>query len=241
MSITVDQYSNRIDNGGSVSWGTNPQAGSKVLLGISAFYGGGGAPTIVSVADNGTSPATWVADLSFLNSFGNGEQWIYRADGITLPASGGWVVTVTWGNMTVSEIGAISLLGAASGAPFATQHNEGSGPSSSSVSAGTGAGAGSYYLAHHNDNASTPETETTTGAFTQRFSQGAAGMHAWQLADFIGSGNQTASFSWTGTGANAARDVIAVYSPAAATSTPPPFQRRRPDPWGAARVWAVTR
>jgi len=219
VSITVDQRSTQAHNASSTSFGTNPSSGDKIVLAIWAFFSGGGPPTISSVTDNGTSPATWVVDVSITDALNNGVVWIYRADNVSLPSAGSLAITVNWTHMTLNEMGATALLGAASGAPQSTNSAEVSGVTSASLSAGTGAGAGSFYLGVHNDNGGTPETQTISGVFTTRFSQGTAGNIAGQAADFIGSGSQTFSPGWTGGSANS-RDVIAVYSAAAVATAP---------------------
>jgi hypothetical protein len=217
MAITVDQYSTQASNASTTAFASPPTAGAKALLGIWAFKSGGS--TISSVSDNGTTPATWVLDAHFQSANTNADLWIYRANSITLPSSGSFTITVST-NSTNWEMGAVTLLGAATGAVFATNsgENAGSNVTTSAIAAGTGAGAGSYYFAVHNDNGSSGANgEAVNAPFTQRYVRNSSvGTTIGQIADSIGSGNQTCTFTWST--ADNPRDLIAVYTATAAPS-----------------------
>src|SRR5690242_4858677 len=92
MTITRGQLSGLAATGGAsslnVTWGTNPAAGSKILV---AVFTGSAIPN--SVTDNGTSPATFTRDVT--DTARPNKAFIYRGDNITLPGAGSYTVTVT--------------------------------------------------------------------------------------------------------------------------------------------------
>lgn len=110
------------------TWPVNPTAGSTVLIALSATDFG-----VSSAVDNGTSPTTFSIDLALAPGAISGK-YILRGNNITLPASGNYHVTVTFGgtnNFTSGE--GASFLGLASGAASATNTN-----TATSTSASTG-------------------------------------------------------------------------------------------------------
>src|SRR6185437_9944001 len=129
MGITIDQTSSLAQTGSGSSvvctWTTNPTAGAKVLVYVQL----GNTPT--SVIDNGVTPSTFILDAA---SSLAAKCYVYRADGITLPASGSYTVTVNYtpGSSTIQARGR-SYLGVATGGPTATL-NTATGTSNSPVS-----------------------------------------------------------------------------------------------------------
>lgn len=177
----------------TTTWGMNPSAGSKVLVFVSADTVT--APS--SVEDNGTSQSVFTLDKGETSSGGGGcGAWVYRADEISLPASGQYAVTVTFASAVAQDCGGVAYTGVAVGGPAATS---GGTAVSSAVSAGTvtPGGSQSLYFGAFNDSSYNTETVTLnwaagTGQFTEtngtNYVIGAA-------ADAITSGAQTPA--WT--------------------------------------------
>lgn len=199
MPVALGQLSTQgfIASGTTVgtSFGTNPVAGSKILLGVQSNTTNG----LITISDNGTTPATWVLDKS--QETAGKHAFIYRADNITLPSAGSLTVTYTHSAAagTIS-IGAIEVIGAKSGAPSST--NSGTATStavSSGAVTGTSRDASFYVGAFSDASAVAPETITYTGPGAVRFSQnGTSGSWPWAFASHLLSGTQSAqTFTWT--------------------------------------------
>ena len=75
----------------SLTWAVNPTPGSKVI--VAATHATGGT-TVLSVTDNGTTPATFTLDRTVAG--GAHPMYFYRVNNITLPASGSYVVTFNY-------------------------------------------------------------------------------------------------------------------------------------------------
>jgi hypothetical protein len=189
------------------------------------------AGTFLTLTDNGTSVSTFTLDAG--TTAQPGGIWLYRANGISLPSSGNYIVTIA-SSTTAGTIagGGIAYTGVASGAPTAT--NTGSNAGSTAVSSGSAAPAGSgalYFGAMSDNTGLNPETITLNWASgTQQFvNTNGAGLFACAAADSItGSGAQTAA--WTLGDSTAWVAAIAVYESAAAAgpALSPQFTGRVP-------------
>lgn len=215
MGITRDQTSGlaQVGSGSNVvcTWGTNPTAGAKVLVYVQL----GSTPT--SVVDNGTTPSTFVLDAT---SSLAAKCYVYRADGITLPAAGSYHVTVNFtpGSSTIQAIGQ-SYLGVAAGGPTATL-NTATGTSNSPVSGSVTSSAGGALFAGLMTDTSgvNPESITLTSAGWSTVALLTNGSSFWAgaFADFIGAGGgpNTAQATWTLGDAPTWGGLIAVYDAA---------------------------
>lgn len=138
----------------TITFTVAPTPGAKALIWVTQ-----NSATPPSVSDNGTTPATWVLDVSQAGTT-NGI-YIFRADNITLPSAGNWVVTVT-GASKLSGAGR-TILGAANGSGSSTTGNA----TSSSVSTGslaqTGQNGGYFFAAFEDNSTANPETIALTG------------------------------------------------------------------------------
>src|SRR5438876_12095053 len=99
MAITRGQKSTAVSSTAATtqttSWGTNPAAGSTVIVWVWATQGTDADPS--SVQDNGTTPTTFTKDAFLRNAQSSlNSCWVYRASSITLPSSGAYHVTVTF-------------------------------------------------------------------------------------------------------------------------------------------------
>jgi hypothetical protein len=99
----------------TATFSSNPVAGSKVLVAVEALNS-----AVITVADNGTTAGVFVQDSSVLNSNTNPSVYIYRADNVTLPASGTYAVTVTLGTAGQLQVAACAYTGVRNGPPSAT-------------------------------------------------------------------------------------------------------------------------
>jgi hypothetical protein len=196
-----------------LTFGTNPAAGAKVLV----FVGGTVAPS--GVVDNGTTPKTFTRDAHFTSgTFGLNDLSVWRADGITLPASGSYHVTVTFGSAAFGVTGARSYAGVATGAPSAT--NSGSG-TSGSVATGnvTPPATGSLVFGGFVDDTGTTETITlTTSGASSVYSTGNGSIEAGAAADNIVTTTSAQGLAWTLSDAPDWAGIVAVYAAAAAPS-----------------------
>lgn len=194
----------------TITWTTNPAPGAKVLLFI------GSDMSVTSVTDNGTTPRTFTDDAD--NGGASGWVYIWRADSITLPATGQYAVTVVMGaGATLDLAAARSYTGVATGGPVAT--NTGSG-SSTTVNTGnvTPTVASSLVFGGFIDdtgNATQVITLTTSGGNTI-FSSGNGNIVAGAAADNIPVATTATSMGWTISPTADFGAVVAVYSPAAA-------------------------
>lgn len=216
MTITRDQTATGsaiADNTATVTltWATAPTAGTKALVYV------GSTTAISSVKDNGATQSTFTADAS---SSTDGFLGVYRADGIHLPSSGSYAVTVTLSGNAYAHAGGRTYLGMATGGPAATNSGSGTG---TSVATGnvTPAATGSLVAGVFADASSAnPETITltTSGASTIYSSTNGASDLAGASADNITSGVTAQGLAWT-LGDSVGWDaLVAVYSPAASAA-----------------------
>src|SRR6266704_3253737 len=217
MTVTRGQKSTvgQTASGSTVvtSWGTNPAAGSSVLVFVQSSV------TPTSVADNGTTPATFTLDAGGGSTTG---AYVYRANGITLPSSGAYHVTVTIsGTHTIQALG-IEYLGMKTGAPDATNTSLGvTGTSVTTGSAAPAAAGGVVFGGFADQSGLNPETITFTGSSPQTSQLTVTnGSSFWPcgVADALTGSAQ--AFTWT-LGDSVAHDgTAAAYSPAGGTAHP---------------------
>ena len=198
----------------TVSWPTNPAAGSSVLLWVQS-----GSPPLqpTSVVDNGTTPITYTLDAS--NGTGSSSGlgiYLYRANGITLPSSGAYAVTVTVSSARTLQGGGMEYLGMKSGAPDATNTNQSTGSTSVSTGSAAPAAAGGVVFGAFADfTGLNPETITFTGSSPQveewRNTNGST-WSACAAADALTGSAQ--NFTWTLGDSVAWQAAVAAYSPA---------------------------
>jgi hypothetical protein len=212
MAVTRGQKSNLgiidISTSQACTWSVNPTAGSTILV----FVQLNTSAANITVQDNGTTPTTFTLDASQVTT---GEHsFVYRANNITLPASGSYSVTLTTSAaaQTIAICG-IEYLGVKSGAPAAT--NTG-GATGTAVSTGAASSTGVQFGGFSNAFTST-ETVTYTGAGTSQFVN-TNGTNFWPMgcADNVGSGSMT--HTWTTGHSVSWSACIAAYD-AATTST----------------------
>ena len=195
----------------TATFATNPAAGNTIL----AFVQTGGS--ITSVVDNGSSPATFTRDVF---SAGGKGAYIYRANNITLPASGSYNVTVTITSAGTIQVAALEFAGVAAGPPSAT--NTGSGTGTSVTTNSVSSGGDAVFFGGFSDNSGlNPQSVTFNSAgagFTQDFVN-TNGSSYWPAAEASAtvSGPATNSLSWTTGSSSAWGAAIAVY-PAATGS-----------------------
>lgn len=224
MTITRDQTgtgTTALESGTQViTWATAPAAGSKVLVFV-ATTATGSTPT--SVKDNGTTQSTFTQDV--VNTLGGAAySGVWRADGISLPASGSYAVTVTFGASGDFAITAgRSYAGAATGAPAASS-GTGSG-TSGSVNTGnvTPAASGSLVFGGFlDDSSANPESITlTTSGASSVYSSTNGTLLPGAAADNTPAGTSAQALAWTLGDAPDWGTVVAVYSPAVpATASP---------------------
>jgi hypothetical protein len=193
----------------TLTWGTNPTAGAKAIVVVM------GSATVTSVVDNGTTPKTFTADVSVTASGAN--RYVYRADGITLPASGSYHVTITAASGLYVAQGR-TYTGVATGGPATSNSATGT---STSVSSGsvTPSVTGSLVIGGMIDDSSLdPETITlTTSGATNLYTNTNGNNFCGGVADHIVSGTSAQTLAWTlGDSADWA-GIAAVYSPASGT------------------------
>jgi hypothetical protein len=190
---------------------TNPAAGNTILVFVQT------AGTITSVVDNGSTPTTFTADV--FTTAGKGA-YIYRANNITLPASGSYKVTVAITAAGTIQVKAIEFAGLASGPPSAT--NTGSGTGTAVATNSVTSGGDAVFFGGFSDNSGlNPQSITFNSAgagFTQDFVN-TNGSSYWPAAEASATvtGTATMSISWTIGTSSAWGAAIAVY-PAAAGS-----------------------
>ena len=193
------------------TWVVNPQAGSSILL----FVQSGNPPLQpTSVVDNGTTPATFTLDASNTSANGTG-CYIYRADAITLPASGSYAVTVTDSGTRTIQAAGIEYVGKKGGGPDATGTNSSAGGTSVTTGSATPASANGLVFGGFTDNSGlNPETITFTGGAPQTSQFINTDSSSWSgmgIADALTGSAQ--NFSWTLGDSVAWAGVAAAYSP----------------------------
>ena len=201
----------------AITWPTNPVVGSKVLVWVA--QNGTAPPTL---ADNGIVPATWVLDQANNPSLG---IFIFRADNITMPASGSFTVTVTRGGGTDLAGGGRSYLGLAAGGPVAANNGAGTG-TAVSTGAVTPTTAGCVFFGAFQDaSALNPETITLTGSgFTTVLTNtNGSSYQASSSADKIASGTGAQTCTWTLGDSVAWNAAMVAYAPATYAAPTVPF------------------
>lgn len=219
MAITRDQTATGIGGSGAgpftITWPANPAAGSKVLVYVS-IGGGPAAQVIASVKDNGATQSTFTLDATETDNNGDFSN-VYRADNITLPATGNYQVTVTVSpaSTTFYNMGGRSYTGVAAGAPTATNVNSGTG---TSVTTGnvTPAVVGALVVGkYQTDSGANPATSTltTSGANQIYFRSNGVTDNVGAAADNIVTSTSAQGLAWT-IDSSSWDAVVAVYAPA---------------------------
>jgi hypothetical protein len=199
----------------TATFATNPAAGNTILV----FVQTNG--TISSVTDNGSTPKAFTRDA--FTTAGKGA-YIYRANNITLPASGSYKVTVKTADSRTIQLKAIEFAGLAPGPPSATNSGSGTGTAVSTNSVTSG--GDTVFFGGFSDNSSqNPQSIAFNSAgagFAQDFvnANGAAYWPAAQ-ASATASGAATKSISWTIGSSSAWGAVIAAYGVVAAEAPTP--------------------
>jgi Lysyl oxidase len=202
----------------TATFSTNPTAGNTILVFVQT------AGTITSVVDNGSTPTTFTRDA--FTTAGKGA-YLYRANTITLPASGSYKVMVTTTAATTIQVKAIEFAGLASGPPSST--NTGSGTDTAVTTNSVTSGGDAVFFGGFSDNSSqNPQSITFNSAgagFVQDFVN-TNGSAYWPAAEAsaIVTGAATNLISWTIGSSSAWGAAIAVYPVAAGTGgnmTPP--------------------
>jgi len=217
VSITIDQKASAQGNSAALTatYSVNPAAGDKVVVAIWAFA----TANPSSVKDNGTSVTTFTLDRSKIDSTNGFGLWVYYGDNVSMPASGAYKVTVTFGSTVDQNFYCAALLGAATGASTATAS---AGPTTSTApsSGATGTGTGNYYIGLFSDATSlTPETinNNWTSSTRELTQTNGSTQQAGACNDLIGDGSQTAAWS---IGDSVAWDaLLAVYAAAPSAGT----------------------
>jgi hypothetical protein len=248
VAITRDQLStlfNASTISGSpgvftITFPTLPTAGATVIAEIAV-----NGTTISTVKDNGTSQSTLTLDVSEVGTSVH-TIYTYRADGISLPSSGSYTLTVTLaapGSGVSVSAGAATYLGKLAGGPVST--NVATATSTSvTTNNGTPSLAGSLFVAaFQNNSGGSADNPTVTNAnFTSRLTQGNGGAgQVYGFADQIKSGSSADACTWTvGTSATYSA-AIAVYSPAVVAvppaALPPVSPPGRRAPGSIGRPW----
>ena len=222
-AITRDQVSNVVANSGGtntsivITWPVNPGYGATVLA---AVYNGTGIPT--SVVDNGITQSTFIRDVG--NNTQTNNVWIYRANGITQPASGGYTITV---NVTAAQnltAYAISYFGVNPGPPSSTNNNSNTGNGPVSTGSAISLHNGALNFATFSDNLATG-TDTialTNKTFVEQLTETNATLNiCGAMADWINPvGPVAENCTWTINSSVASwAAAIAIYD---AAPVPPP-------------------
>ena len=197
----------------TLTWATAPAAGSKCLVLIQTPSSG----AVSSVKDNGTVQSTFTQD--FLYNGGGGDLMVYRADGISLPGTGSYTVTVTMSGTQTVVAGGRTYTGVATGAPSTSNHNTGT---SNSVTTGnvTPTVTGSLLVGGFaDDSGANPETITLTTSGGQDIYKNTNGsILAAASADNIASTTSAQGLAWTLGDSPDFGAYVALYAPAAGTN-----------------------
>lgn len=166
MAITLDQKATLLVAGGTsfaLTWAVNPTAGSKVLCACTQVNKL--IPT--SIVDNGTTPTNLTLDASYQTASRN--VLIYRGDNITLPSTGSYKVTFTYGSATGGAVHyGSTYLGVKTGAAAGSNNGSATGTAVSSGAATPTAAGALFFAAFADASGLNPETITLTGTgFTQ--------------------------------------------------------------------------
>jgi hypothetical protein len=225
-STTAAFVSSTSSAGLTAAFSSNPAAGSKVLVVVQAS-----ALATLAVTDNGTAPGTFVQDASCLNSGGNPSLFVYRADNITLPASGTYAVSVTLSPTGPLQIAAAAYTGVQNGPPSGTSAIIGSGKNPATNPVVPADLAGLFFEAFFCTSSLNPESITSA---TPEFTVGPAQANgtssfAGALSDAIVSSPAPRAGGWTLPDAPNFAAIMTAYAafPASITIVP-----------GAQGVWA---
>jgi hypothetical protein len=227
VAIVVDQTATgqSVGSGSSlvITWPTLPAAGSTALIAVSVDSGSGG---VTSAVDNGTAPSTFTADVAIAPGAHSGK-YIFRANGISLPGSGSYHVTLTFSGTTSFAISSgRTYTGVAPGAPAsAPGANLGTSNSVTTLNV-TPAVTGSLLFGSFNDGSSAnPETITltTSGATSIYANQNGSVVLAGAVADNIATTTASQNLAWSLSDAPSWGAFIALYAPAPAPPSAPTF------------------
>ena len=212
---------------GTTTFGTNPTAGQKVLLGIFVFDDVG-APT--SITDNSAGSAnTWTQDKATTDAGANASAYIYRCDNVVLPAAAALLaITVNFGAGRFFSAIAQAYDGVATGAPTnggganATNSKaSGSATTSADTNAAGGASTVLHFAVLADSQASGTATITAGSGFTEVGAEtNASASFAGEVSDKINSGAAD-TCTWSITNAPYLA-VIVAYSGAATGATVTP-------------------
>src|SRR3989442_15918882 len=137
MAVARDKVGSLATGNGAATrtstFATNPAAGDKVIVAIWTFT----TTAISSVTDNASN--TYTQDASFTGNSGNSSLVVrlYRADNVSLPGTGTLAVSVVFS--ADGSVCAIAYSGVASGAPSATNTNQGGTATTTATSGAAGA------------------------------------------------------------------------------------------------------
>lgn len=200
------------------TFGTNPAAGDKVIVAIWTFT----TTAISLVSDNATN--TYTQDASFTGNTGNSSLVVrlYRADNIALPVTGTLAVSVVFSND--GSVCAVAYTGAASGAPSATNTNQGGSSTTTATSGAAGGGSTGLQVAVVTNDSGVANTGTaTTAPFAQQAAeQDGANFLCGAVSDQLNaaaSGNCT----WTWSAAHLWSGLIVAYNSAAPAASGPVY------------------
>jgi hypothetical protein len=203
----------------TATFGTNPAIGNSILVFVET------ASTITSVADNGTTPTTFTRDA--FTTAGTGA-YVYRANDVSLPATGPYKVTVTTATSDTIQVVAVEFAGLAPGPPAAT--NTGSGTDTAVTTNEVTSSGDAVFFGGFSDNSGlNPQSilfNSAVSGFVEEWRQ-VNGSTYWPaaVADAIVSGAASNSISWTLGDSSDWGAAIAVYAssagPGGGDSTPP--------------------
>ena len=221
------------------TFATNPPAGDKVLVAIWTFT----TTAISSVTDNAGN--TYTQDASFTGNTGNSSLVVrlYRADNVSLPGSGTLAVSVVMSND--GSCCAVAYSGVASGAPTATNTNQGGTAGSTATSgAAGGTSTGLHVAVLTNDSGSNPTGVATSTPFSQQAAeQDGVNFLSGAVSDQLNAA-ASSTCTWTMSAAHLWSALIAAYD----LADPPTPVRPRPGafhpgrgPLDAARFYKTPR
>jgi hypothetical protein len=206
----------------TVTWPSLPAAGSKALITLAISNATSNGVTLVQ--DNGTSVSTFTADLSIPPVSGTrAGKYIFRADGISLPASGSYTVTITLaGSVPTITAAGCTYLGVSTGAPTGTNNNSGTGSSVTSGNVTPAVTGALIFGAMDDDTSANPEsiTLTTSGANAVYTQANGAGFLCFAAADHIATTTSAQGLAWTLGDTPDWGAWAAVYSPSSAVAHP---------------------
>ena len=214
MTVTRDQTATgQTGNASSVTltWPTSPTAGSKAIVVVQT------EGTVSTVKDNGAVQSTFTQDQLFTGP--GGDLCVYRADGIHLPSSGSYTVTITFGAADPFAASGRTYLGVATGAPASTNDNTGTSTTETTGNVTPSASGSLIVGGFANDSGLDPETITlTTSGASALYTNDNGNDLCGGAADIIPANTTSQGLTWTtGDSVDWAAHVV-VYSPASGTS-----------------------